>query len=149
MIPRHLLASLSLIVLAMLSSQARAEQSQDFGEYVVHYSAVTTDQIPPQIASAYNIQRSSSNVLLNITVLRKVMGASGTPVEARVTANAINLTNQQHDITMREVKEDGAIYYLGTLGVENRETYDFTAKVSPKGDDQVFTVKFRQQFFTE
>lgn len=149
MSPRHLLATLLLVAFASLSGRARAEQSQDFGEYVVHYSAVTTNQLPPQIASAYNIRRSSSNVLLNVTVLKKVMGASGTPVEAHVTARAVNLANQQHDIVMREVKEDGAIYYLGTLGVENRETYDFSAKVSPRGDDQVFTVKFRQQFFTE
>lgn len=146
-------ARLSLVllfaVLLTVAGRVNAEQSQDFGNYVVHFNAVTTDMLPPQVASGYNIQRSSNKVLLNITVLKKVLGAAASPVEAEVDAEAVNLTDQHHNIPMRAVKEQGAIYYLGILSVDNRETYDFTVNVTPEGQEQPFVVRFRQQFFTD
>lgn len=145
---RRALTAALIVLLALAASRAMAEQSQDFGDYVVHFNAVNTDMLPPQIATHYNIQRSSGKVLLNITVLKKVLGAAASPVAAEVDASAVNLTDQHHDIAMRKVEEQGAIYYLGTLSVDNRETYDFTVEVTPEGREKPFVVKFRQQFFT-
>ncbi len=137
-----------LACMTLLAGRAVAEQSQDFGEYVVHFNAVTTDLLSPEMASHYNIQRSSNKALLNITVLKKVLGAAASPVEAKVSASAVNLTDQYRDIAMRKLEEDGAIYYLGTMSVDNQETYDFTVNITPKGREQPFVVRFRQQFFT-
>jgi len=145
---RHAVSVVLAVVIALAAGHARAEQSQDFGDYVVHFNAITTDLLPPQVASGYNIQRSANKVLLNITVLKKVLGAAASPVEAEVTAEAVNLTDQHHAIEMREVKEQGAVYYLGTLSVDNQETYDFTVRVTPEGMENPFVVRFRQQFFT-
>lgn len=138
-----------LCALALASGRVQAEQSQDFGDYVVHFNALTTNQLPPQAASAYNIQRSANRVLLTITVLKKVMGAPGTPVSAKVKAEAVNLTGHHHTIAMRTVEDDGAIYFLGTLNVDNAETYHFTINIGPEGIDETFVVKFRKQFFTD
>ena len=128
---------------------SHAQRAQDFGEYVVHFNALNASLIPPQVAQAYDIQRSSSRAILNITVLRKVLDTPNNPVHARVKASAINLTGQRREIDMREVTEDGAIYYLGEFRVHNMETYDFTIEVTPDGTEQPYTVKFRQQFYTE
>lgn len=137
-----------LVCMTLVAGRAVAEQSQDFGEYVVHFNAVTTDLLSPEMASHYNIQRSSNKALLNITVLKKVLGAAASPVEAKVSASAVNLTDQYRDIDMRKLEEDGAIYYLGTMSVDNQETYDFTVNVTPEDQKQPFVVRFRQQFFT-
>lgn len=137
-----------LVILGVASGRAIAEQSQDFGDYVVHFNAVTTDLLTPDMASHYNIQRSSNKALLNITVLKKVLGAAASPVEADVSASAVNLTDQYRKISMREVKDQGAIYYLGTMSVDNQESYDFTVNVKPEDVDRPFVVRFRQQFFT-
>lgn len=137
-----------LVCMTLVAGRAVAEQSQDFGEYVVHFNAVTTDLLSPEMASHYNIQRSSNKALLNITVLKKVLGAAASPVEAKVSASAVNLTDQYRDIDMRKLEEDGAIYYLGTMSVDNQETYDFTVNVTPEDQEQPFVVRFRQQFFT-
>ncbi len=127
-----------------------AQQSQDFGEYVVHYNALNTNLIPPQVAQGYGIQRSSSRALLNVTVLKKVMDTPGTPVGAEVSANATNLTGQRRDIVIREVKDsEGAIYYIGEFPVHNMETYRFILEVSIAGEAEPLVVKFKQQFFTE
>ena len=89
------LAALSLLVIPL---SLQAQQSQDFGQYVVHYNALNTNLIPPQVAQAYGIQRSSSRALLNITVLKKVMDNPGSPVKAEITTTATNLTGQRRQL---------------------------------------------------
>lgn len=127
-----------------------AQQSQDFGKYMVHYNALPTSFLPPKVAKTYGIQRSPSRALLNVTVLKKVMDTPGSPVSADVTASAINLTGQRRDIEMREIREpDGAIYHLGVFPVHNRELYRFTVQVIVEDEKDPLLVKFQQQFFTE
>ena len=138
------------LALLFLCQQATAQQSQDFGDYVVHYNALNTNMITPQVAQSYGIRRSSSRALLNITVLKKVMNNPGTPVRASVTANGRNLTGQTREIEIREISDgDDAVYYIGELSVRNMETFDFTVQVAPEGTDQKLEVKFGQQFYTE
>jgi len=147
---KQLISSLILLVLLTLSDTSEAQQSQDFGDYVVHYNALNTNFIPPQVAKGYGIHRSSSRALLNITVLKKVMNTPGTAVKANVTASGTNLTGQRREIDIREIKEaEGAIYYIGELPVHNLETYNFTVEVHPEGESAPLIVKFRQQFYTE
>jgi len=147
---KQLISSLILLVLLTLSDTSEAQQSQDFGDYVVHYNALNTNFIPPQVAKGYGIHRSSRRALLNITVLKKVMDNPGTPVKAIVTASGTNLTGQRREIDIREIKDtEGAIYYIGELPVHNLETYNFTVEVHPEGESAPLIVKFRQQFYTE
>jgi hypothetical protein len=147
---KHVLSALLLTGLIAHSSNTEAQQSQDFGDYVVHYNALNTNLIPPQVATAYGIKRSSSRVLLNVTILKKVMGAPGTPVQAEVVASATNLTGQRRDLEIREIKDsEGAVYYLGELPVHNMETFNFVVEATPSGENQPLTVKFLQQFYTE
>lgn len=141
-----------LLALAALSfaAAAPAQQSQDFGEYVVHYNALNTNLIPPEVAQAYGIVRSSSRALLNVTVLKKVMDTPGTPVSANVTASGTNLTGQRREIELREIKEPGgAVYYVGQFPVHNLETYQFEVTVAVEGEAQPLDVRFKQQFYTE
>ncbi len=147
---KQLLAFLILLGILTLSDTSEAQQAQDFGDYVVHYTALNTNFIPPQVAKGYGIHRSSSRALLNITVLKKVMDNPGTPVKAIVTASGTNLTGQLREIDIREIKDtEGAIYYIGELPVHNLETYNFTVEVHPEGEADPLIVKFRQQFYTE
>lgn len=145
-----LLISLFLLGTLSYSLDSTAQQSQDFGEYVVHYNALNTKLIPPQVAKGYGIQRSSNRALLNVTVLKKVMDTPGTPVDAQVTAVGKNLTGQLREVEIREIKDpEGAIYYIGEFPVHNMETFNFTISVAVEGEDEPLLVKFRQQFYTE
>lgn len=142
----------ALFILASLLTPlpGQAQQSQDFGNYVVHYSALQTSFLPPEVATAYDIPRSPSRALLNITVLKKLMDTPGIPVPADVTATAVNLTGQLREIETREIREpNGAIYHLGVFPVHNREIYRFTVKVDIEGEKEPLVVKFQQQFYTE
>ena len=147
---KPLLLALALLAALAFSGLARAQQSQDFGNYVVHYNALNTNLIPPQVAKGYGITRSSSRALLNVTVLKKVMDTPGTPVTAAVKASATNLTGQLRELGIRELDDaEGAIYYVAEFPVHNLETYRFEITVSVTGEAEPLVVRFIQQFYTE
>ena len=147
---KKIVSILTLFGMLIYSVSTFAQQSQDFGDYVVHYNALNTNLIPPQVAQGYGIKRSSSRALLNVTVLRKVMNTPGTPVKAQVTAAGTNLTGQRRDIEIREISDqDEAVYYIGEFPVHNMESYQFTIEVTVDGESDPLMVKFRQQFYTE
>ena len=147
---RILISLLFLSGFVLLSGDCLAQQSQEFGNYEVHYNVINSDLLPPQVAQGYGIKRSASRALLNITVMDNTSGDTGTPLEAKVTASAINLTGQRRSIEMREIKEpDGAIYYIGELPVANLETYNFSVLVELEGAAEPMELSFRQQFYTE
>jgi hypothetical protein len=147
---RQLIGVLLLAGAFVFCTNGLAQQSQDFGDYVVHYNALNTNMLPPQVAQGYGITRSANRALLNITVLKKVMNNPGTPVDATVTATATNLTGQLREVEIREVKDsEDAIYYIGVLPVHNLETYNFRIEVGLEGERDPLVVRFRQQFFTE
>lgn len=141
---------LCLLLSVSLAANTYAQQSQDFGNFVVHYNAINTNLLPPEVARGYGIQRSPSRALLNITVLKKVMNTPGTPVKAEVSAIGTNLTGQRRDIEIREIQDpENAVYYIGEFPVHNMETYRFTVKVHVGGEEDPLMVNFTQQFYTE
>lgn len=147
---KQLTRALLLLGGLLFATGGMAQQSQDFGEYVVHYNALNTNMLPPQVAQAYGIKRSPSRALLNVTVLRKVMNTPGTPVNAEVKASGTNLTGQLREIPIREIRDpEGAIYYIGEFPVHNMETYQFSVNVQLEDEDEPLVVRFRQQFYTE
>jgi hypothetical protein len=140
----------SAILLAAVAGNAGAQQAREFDGYVVHYNALGTNLLTPQVAQGYGIQRSPSRALLNVTVLQRDSTGGETPVRATVVATAKNLTGQRRDIPVREITDqEGAVYYIGEFRVRNMETFDFTVAVTPEGESAALEVLFRQQFFTE
>jgi len=131
---------------AVPEAQPAAATSADIGDYVVHFSAQTTDQLPPEVARAYNIVRSKNRAMLNVSVLK---ASDNTAVEARVLVKTVNLTGQLKNITMRQITEQDAIYYIGETPVANRETLIFDISVMPQGSTEASEVRFKRQFFTD
>ena len=138
---------LLLLISLCVAKGAFAAQATDFGDMVVHYNAVRTDFFNPQIARAYGIKRSKNKALLTITVLNKQLDLPAQPMKANVKAEAINLSNQRKLLSMREITDGGAIYYITEFPITNGETLDFSINVTPEGG-RTQTVKFRQAFFT-
>lgn len=131
------------------TAQPAEATSADIGEYVVHFSAQTTDQLPPDVARAYNIVRSKNRAMLNVSVIRK---ADKQSVPATVQVKTSNLTGQLKNVTMRKIEEPGdmvAIYYIGETSVANRETLLFDITVRPEGQTAVSEVRFKREFYTD
>jgi len=146
---RPLIVSVIAAVLVALAMAApvTAEQSSEFGEYVIHYVALPTTQLSRDVARAYNIKRSKSRAMLNVTVLKKQGDEPAKPVTAEVVAIATNLTGQRKNITMRTVGDGGAIYYIGEFTVTHREVLDFDIQIITADSEEPIGVEFRQQFY--
>jgi len=117
----------------------------DIGEHIVHFSALSTDQLPPEVARQYNIVRSKNRAMLNVSVLQE---GSNTAVTADVVVKTVNLTGQLKNVTMRKIEEQEAIYYIGETPVANRETLIFDISITPDGVAEATDVRFKRQFFT-
>lgn len=143
------LLSLLFGTLLTLSWATHAENSQDFGDYVVHFIALSTTDLSPSVTREYDIKRSKNRGMINIAVLQKVLGTTGAPVSAEISASATNLTGQKRDIALREIREGTAIYYIGEFPITHEETLRFKVLVKPEGEGEAQQVKFKQQFFTE
>ncbi|MFT4563661.1 MAG: hypothetical protein ACI9BW_003417 [Gammaproteobacteria bacterium] len=139
----------ALSLLFLLAPQAMAERSDEFGDYQVHYNALTTDLIEPSVARAYGIIRSKNRALINIAILRKVMGTPAQPVRAVVKVEAVNMSAQLRSIDMRELSDAGAIYYIGEFPVTNRENLTFKFEVTLEGMTTTHSGSFKQEFYTE
>lgn len=132
----------------MLSASVTAENMKDFGDYVIHFNAMSTNMLTPQVAREYHITRSRTRGMINITVLKKVLGSPGQPVHARVDTSAQNLAGQGRTIRMRPIREGNAIYYIGEFGVSHEETLRFRVQARPEGTQETFEVEFSQDFYT-
>jgi len=126
-------------------AEPAAASSVDIGDHIVHFSALSTDQLPPEVARAYNIVRSKNRAMLNVSVLQE---GSNTPVTADVSVQTVNLTGQLKNVTMRKIQEQEAIYYIGETPVANRETLIFDISVTPEGVDNSSDIRFKRQFYT-
>lgn len=128
-------------------AQSSNETFQDFGSYELHFNALRTDLLSPDIARAYGIQRSTNRVMLNVTVLRKEADqAPRKPVEGQVTVDAYNLNGQLKNLEMRRVSEGDAIYYIGEVAISGTEILVFDIAVVPAGESTPLKVKFKREF---
>lgn len=155
-------ASVSLLLLGLLSACGgpgdsadvpealpAGATSADIGDYIVHFSAQSTDKLPTLVAREYKIVRSKNRAMLNVAVIRK---ADNSPVPAEVIVKTVNLTRQLKNVTMRRIDAAGptaAIYYIGETAVANREWLIFDISVRPEGVTVTSNVRFKRQFYTD
>ena len=127
---------------------APSEPTQkDFGEFEVHYNALRTDELAPEVARAYGIERSANRVMLNVSLLRRNADGSTTPVAGRVSATAYNLNGQLKDLQMRRITEGSSVYFIGEVGISGAEILVFDIDASPADQSSKYSVQFKREFF--
>lgn len=144
---RIIIPMLVLLLSSLPVSDARAQNESpiETENHVIYYNVFPTSSLPEAMARAYDIPRSDTRIMLNITVQER--GDDGVePATARIDARAVNLNGQLRRFQMREITEDSAIYYIGTIGISNNETLDFEIEVAPEGEREFETISFRRSF---
>ncbi len=132
------------------AAQPTAETTATFGDYDLHFNAVRTDQLTPDVARTYGIERSTNRVLLNVALLHRLAaGEAPRPAEGAVSVNAYNLSGQLRTLEMRRITEGDAIYYIGEMPIIGTELLRFDISVTPSGQSQAFTARFQREFFSE
>ena len=122
---------------------------QDFGNFEIHYNAVRTDQLTPDVARAYAIQRSGNRVLLNVSMLAKSADGRTTPVDGAVKATSYNLNGQLKNLEMRRVQEGSSVYFIGEVGISGNEILVFDIDARPRDGSGPYSIKFKREFFAD
>lgn len=131
--------------LTLLSSLASAQSSITRGAYTIHYSALPSTLITPEVARNSGLTRSASRGLLNIAVIKKE-DEREFAVTAVIEAAATNPSGQRQSLRLREVREGEAIYYLGEPRISDGERLDFELRITPVGAPEPIALRFTQIF---
>lgn len=142
--PAGIRSAIMLVCLLLVPAVAPAERMERFGDYEIHYNAMPTTRLLPQVAQAYSLQRSRVQGLVMVAVLR-----DGRPVRADVRGNAYTESGQQRDIRFQEVQEGDAVYNLGTYRIGDLETLRFDLSVRPEMGNRAHPLGFRERFFVD
>jgi hypothetical protein len=145
---RKLLRLCSCLLLAITSQAAPAEEIS-FGNYTIHYIAVNSSFLQPDIAAQYNIVRGQRSAFLNIAVIRADGTGIGTPVTAVVSGDKRNMLQQQEAIKFSEVREGAAVYYIGQFDFSDGEILRFQIDVQPEGQGPAHTLDWRAQLYAQ
>ena len=148
---RTILSSLflSLLLTSLATAQTSSMQaSHRFGEYVVHPGTMITANLDPKVAAKYDIQRSDHRGLVTVAVRRQTNGGSQ-PVKAEVSATLVNLSAQRRDLSLREVDEGQAIYYLADFRIDPPETIKVQFRIQPQGSDRTLKFELSRTFGAE
>ena len=137
---------LAVLTMCVMSGWAHAEKAQKFGNLEIHYNALTTNDLLPEVARMYKIERSNTRGLLTISVLKKNDMGVALPVPAKISMFVTNMTQQLSPLTMREIKEGTAVYYLAEFRVAAPDTLTFSGVVETVGEPKR-EVKFSQRFY--
>lgn len=142
---RNHLLPLMLVSALWLPGSVHAQSSQRFGDYEVHYNALSMASLGADMARKYDITRSSRNGMLNIAVRNIADSSNDTAVRAEISGSAVNLTGQKSNIAFREI--DGSeVSYIGQFAVKGPDTYTFDLSIQPEGAARPFTLRFNQNF---
>lgn len=142
---RNVVATYAIaLLIASFSFNSHAEIKKDLGEWEVHYIALTTTFLSPEVARANKIVRSSKNALINISVLDK---RSKKAQLVELTGTARNLIGTSKELTFRQVNEGEAIYYLATVPFTDREILRFNIDIKQGKTKQ--NLKFQQTMYVE
>ncbi|MEO1766587.1 DUF4426 domain-containing protein [Thiobacter aerophilum] len=139
-----LLAAFALLFFAL---PLRAEQAARFRDVEIHYNAMPTDELLPDVAKSYKIERSRNRGMLTLSVLKKTPLGVSQPVRARVKVVLPTLTGQSIDVPVREIVEGTAIYYIGEFRITPPQKLKFKVSAQPEGMSQPLNFEFEQAFY--
>ncbi|ABM04746.1 conserved hypothetical protein [Psychromonas ingrahamii 37] len=127
------------------SQTGMAAQFQDFDNLEVHYIALPSTFLQPDIAKKYNIKRSQYNGLINISVLDK--RNNNKSLSASLSGSGKNLLGQSEALKFQEIKEGDSIYYIADYPFLNEEIVNFNIII--KTSNKTNVLKFQHKFYIE
>lgn len=140
--------SLLALGLLLLSVGASAQQLVRDGDTVVHYAAMSTQDLSPEMARQYGIRQSSKRAMILINLQRETAGKT-VPLRGTATGVARNLMGDQQTLTLRPAGGDSTQDLIAEFEVSHLEFLNFDIDVRPEGSTRPLKIKFQQQFFSD
>ena len=146
---KYLFGLLLAMSLLLTANMVEAEQYIEDKQYVVHYNALSSILIKPEIAKAYGLQRSRQRGLVNISVQRKMPDGSTKAVMSQLKGYTGQLGGSEIPLDFKLVTEGDAIYYLAQFPTREGDQLDFDIKVRPTPEHAPLKLSFSQAFFSD
>lgn len=136
--------SLSFALGLMFSYSVNAEQKRELGNWDVHYIALNTTFLTPEVAKQYGIVRSKFNALINISVLDRQDKSAQSVI---LTGEAKNLLGVVKKLNFKQITEGKSIYYLALLPFSDLEQYRITVNINDGLEQK--NLKFQHKFYAD
>lgn len=134
----------SFVMLFTFCTSVEAEQKKTLGDWEVHYIAFPSTFLTAEVARANNITRSTTQAVINISVLDS---QSKEALDVDISGNARNLLGTNKLLDFTTVKEGKAIYHLASVSFDDKEVLRFNIDLKDGNVSQ--NLKFQQKMYEE
>ena len=118
-----------------------AEQAEDFDGWKVHYVAVSSTFLTPEIAEQYDIVRARDRAVCVISIRDPDDGPATAPISGHFT----NLMSQKLSLKFKKIESANSIYYVAVFHFSSGEELDFEITLHlPQGER---TLEFKQKIY--
>lgn len=136
------------LLLGMQAVVAQAEQYVDAGDFRVHYAAVNTTALTPEVARQFGVERTRNRILLVLNAQQRIDGRHQ-PVPATASGTATTLLGHVQKLALRPIREGDVHYVVASFETLDGEFMTIDAQVLPAGANAPIQLKFRQQFYRD
>jgi hypothetical protein len=147
---KDLLRLLPAALLLLAGASQAQSHSTESGSYVLRSTTVASEQIDAASTQRHGVVPAPDRAVVNVVLLRRDGSGVDATVPARVTVSMRTASGFSSDIEMREVRENGAISYLGSYKFLPRQMINFEISAAPTADAQQrpLTLDYRERMWS-
>ena len=123
----------ALLLAGVAQAQSHATESD---RYVLRSTTVASEPIDAAAAQRHGVVPAPDRAVVNVVLLRRASVGAYITVPARVAVSMRTASGFSSDIEMLEVRENGAISYLGSYQFLPRQMINFDISAAPTEDAQ-------------
>ena len=147
-IRKYLTRAIAVLALSgIFAGTALADSIRDFGKHIVHCRFVVTSELEEAVASQLKLTRADDRGALIVAVMEKPAdGSMEHPIRGSVTAHWSDLSGMMGTITLHEVRDDAAIYYIGEFEIPKTRTISFDILIGVDENKPPYSLSFNRHF---
>jgi hypothetical protein len=138
-----------LLPLVLVTLPVKAQQSEMFGRYELHYSVVNTTFLAPKVAASYGIVRGNDRAILNLAVREHLEDGSTVARSMELKGRTWDLLQKTRELSFQEVREGPAIYSIAEFKFLSEEWRHFEVHFRPEGAESTFTFTLKHQMYED
>lgn len=140
---------LGLVSISAMAEQKKVFAGKDGAEYEVHYMALSSTFLLPEVARQYGLSRSKALGVINVSVLKVQDDGTKQAVGALVDINTKNDIQQVQHLDVNQVTEGRAIYYIAQVQFREGAVLTFDLSVYAQGEIDPFKIRFGHTFYND
>ncbi len=117
-----------------------------FGDYTVNYSVYPSRFLQAEMAKALKIRQSPNLGVITVAARQMQLDGEELPVRAAVRVRTRSMLGRVSSARLREVEDDGHVYYLGSFSITQNESTHFEIEVVPEGSEIGHKFTFSRRF---